>query len=209
VGLRKWLRPRRVLPVPIGSLSVAMLPAEVQRYSEALRGAKHVIEYGSGGSTLLALRSGVSQVVTVETDPDWLVKLRTDREIQEAEGNGRLTLLYADIGPVHNYGRPKNSSSRERYPLYASLPWSYCPNPDVVLVDGRFRVSAAVASLSKIGLQPTIVVHDFWDRPMYHAILEFVDVVDRIDSLAVLRRKAVYDIDRLQAVFKEYNHNPE
>jgi len=39
-----------------------------------------------------------------------------------------------------------------------------------------------------------IAVHDFWNRPAYHAVLPFLNEIDRCETLGVFRTKP--DMDR-------------
>ena len=61
--------------------------------------------------------------------------------------------------------------------------------PDLILVDGRFRVAAALESLPRMRSDAKLVVHDFWNCEQYQVILPFFECVDRTDTLAVFRRK--------------------
>ena len=66
---------------------------------------------------------------------------------------------------------------------------------DVVLVDGRFRAACALKALWYIGDASIVMIHDFYGRwsgdnvQWYTMVLEFYDVIDRADTLAVLKRR--------------------
>ena len=88
------------------------------------------------------------------------------------------------------WGHPLDKSATEKFAAYPDAPWRLVDTADVVLVDGRFRVASAVASLKRAGPSTQVVIHDFWNRPDYHVILPLVDCIARVDKLAVFRRKA-------------------
>ena len=48
---------------------------------------------------------------------------------------------------------------------------------DAALVDGRFRVACALKLLPFLTQDSVLFMHDFWRRPMYHAVLDFHDVI--------------------------------
>jgi hypothetical protein len=169
----------------LGSLP-EMHPEEVAEYIGQLKGVRQLIEFGTGGSTLLALRRGVGNIVAVETDPAWIASLRENSRIQRAEQSRRLKLLHADVGPVGAWGTPIAPTHGGDY---VSAPWSYCSDPDMVFIDGRFRVAAALEALLRCRSSARIIVHDFWGRPEYHAILPFVDCLAKVNSLAAFQRK--------------------
>src|SRR5262249_22634361 len=117
--------PERFLPIRI-RLRPAMSKAELACYERMLSQSNIVIEYGAGGSTAIALKSNIKQLVSVETDPRWINKLREFGPIRRAEASGRLMLLHADVGPVGSFGVPVDNSGAARYEVYSALPWRYC-----------------------------------------------------------------------------------
>ena len=146
---RRLIVPRRPKK-PAGPVDVTrprMTDRELDLYAGLLAGARTVIEYGTGGSTLLALGAGVPCLVSVESDAGWIGMLRELPAIAEAERQGRLTFVHVDIGRVGKWGKPVDSSGAARYAAYASAPWSHCEVPDVVFVDGRFRVACALETV--------------------------------------------------------------
>ena len=64
---------------------------------------------------------------------------------------------------------------------------------DAALVDGRFRLAAALKLLNFVHSESVVFVHDFWMRmgPVfrYNRLLDFYDVIGRARSAVALRRK--------------------
>lgn len=152
------------------------------------------VEFGSGGSTLLAVRSPVAAIHSVESSPQWIDLLRSHPEIAAAERRGRLRLCPVDIGAVGEYGHPVELDDAYRWPAYYRDVWDLADPSwtDLVLVDGRFRVACALSSLMRCRDSLTLIVHDFWNRPQYHDLLDFIDVVERVEKLGVFRpRKSI------------------
>lgn len=139
---RRLIVPRRAKK-PAGPVDVTrprMTERELDLYTALLAGARTVVEYGTGGSTLVALGAGVPRLVSVESDAGWIGMLREMPAIAEAERQGRLTFVHVDIGQVGKWGKPVDSSGAARYAAYASAPWSHCDAPDVVLSTGAFAL---------------------------------------------------------------------
>jgi hypothetical protein len=178
---------------PVDVTRARMTDRELDLYTALLAGARTAVEYGTGGSTLLALGAGVPRLVSVESDLGWIGMLREVPAIAEAERQGRLTFVHVDIGRVGKWGKPVDGSGAARYAAYASAPWSHCDAPDVVFVDGRFRVACALEAVLRSDGSTKIAFHDFWKRAQYHVVLPFVDCIDRVDSLAVFRRQTSID----------------
>lgn len=97
---------------------------------------------------------------------------------------------FCDIGPVGNWGIPIDESKRDAWPRYHADVWNDVPSDtvDCVFVDGRFRVACVLQALLRVRRDVPIVVHDFWDREHYHAVLPFMMGVSRVDTLMVGRR---------------------
>jgi hypothetical protein len=164
-----------------------MSEAETSCYQSLLKRGHSVVEFGAGGSTVFAVTRGVSRIVSVESDRTWIERLRSKVEIATAEKEGRLTLIHAEVGPVDRYGAPADASMSHQWPDYALAPWHSGGDPDVVLVDGRFRVACITQTVLRCKRTTLIAVHDFWTRPGYHEALRVLEWVSSVGSLGVFR----------------------
>ena len=167
-------------------------------------GFTRYLEFGSGGSTLLAVRSGIDIVVSVESDHDWADTIRHHPEIETRITAGRATILYADIGPTKAFGAPVDSEFRELWPTYIRLPWVEWQRrgsmPDFVFVDGRFRVAACLSVIvawhlsSRASPFPLLAIHDVTkERRSYQRLFTYFDIIENAESLYLLRLKETID----------------
>lgn len=147
---------------------------------DACTGARVVLEYGSGGSTFLALEAGVRFVASVESDAQWAADIGAALSARFADD--RFLVHHADIGPTKAWGQPADRSGFRRYPLYATEIWDHprFRHPDVVLIDGRFRVACFLTVMIRCTRPVTVLFDDYIDRESYHWIEELVPV----DSMA-------------------------
>lgn len=160
-----------------------MTTAEVTQFERQLAGLSSLLEFGCGGSTLAAARQ-VRHIVSVDSDPAWLGKVHAEIEQESAE----FTPFYVDIGPVGEWGYPADESRIRDWPRYHTQIWrSMTGSPDAVLIDGRFRVACLMQAIIHCKPGCIFLFHDFNDRPQYHAVLKHVDVLARVDTLAVMR----------------------
>ena len=171
-----------------------MTPAECEFFVGHLRPETFYLEFGSGRSTSIALSGGVRCCVSVESDPRWLERLRLLPEIVEAEKGGRLAFKSVDIGPVGEWSVPIGQEHMFRWPNYFLSVWSDIKEmPDVILVDGRFRVACALCVLLVCPPTSKLLMHDFFDKnPMrkrYATLLDVAVIVDGVDNLVLLQRK--------------------
>jgi hypothetical protein len=202
----------------IPDLKPAMSPKEIACLEGHLARSQSYVEFGCGGSTLLAVRSPVKMIWSVENDPAWIERIRRHPEIAAAEREGRLVLWPVDLGPTKAYGYPATpwwrlyqSAHRDKWPSYYESIWSEADAAaaDLFLVDGRFRVASALAVASHCRDQAKVLVHDFKGRHEYGAILEVYDKVRQVRSLAVLRRKPDANAERIGALMSKFRYRPE
>jgi hypothetical protein len=148
------------------------------------------LEYGSGGSTILAAALN-KPFVSVDTDRLFLQSLR--RKIGAVTAAQRL--LHADIGLTGPWGIPfpagKPSLKRlNKWKAYPKTPWPFINQdnyPDLVLIDGRFRVATALTCCIHMSACSTaqILVDDYADRPSYHIIEQHAKLVRMLGRMAV------------------------
>ncbi len=173
-----------------------MDPDELALFGRVLgSGRRHYAEFGTGGSTLMAVRAGFETVVGVESDPAWATKVREDPAIAPGAAAGRVSILHADIGPVGASGSPVGRTHLDRWPRYIATMWAEWDRrggfPDLVLVDGRFRVACclSVALLAATGRHPPplVLLHDVVaERPAYARVFDAFHLEEQAGSLCVL-----------------------
>lgn len=143
-----------------------------------------VLEYGSGGSTFAALRRGVKFVMSVESDRAWADQIATALDAEFPAD--RFLIHHADIGPTKAWGQPADRSGFRRYHLYATAIWDHprFRHPDLVLIDGRFRVACFLATMIRCTRPVTVLIDDYIDRESYHWIEEFMPRDEMIGRMA-------------------------
>src|SRR5690606_38566989 len=113
---------------------------------------------------LLAAELGVRTIYSVETDNAYLEGIKS--WFREHKTTSKFFPILADIGPTAKWGKPTDRSQVENWPNYASLPWKLASEnqhlPDLVLIDGRFRVASFLMSLLCAPAQKTILFDDYF-----------------------------------------------
>lgn len=158
-------------------------PAEAAAYAAALSGAGTVLEFGSGGSTILAVEAG-AEVWSVESDAAWARAMRDWFAAHPAKG--RAHVLHGDIGPTREWGHPADESAVRQWPDYALKVWETpgFRHPDIVLVDGRFRVACFLTVAYRITRPVTLFFDDYLPRPAYHKAAALVPPAEMIGRMA-------------------------
>lgn len=139
-------------------------------FAEELLRANVFLEYGSGGSTVMASRSPGLDIHSVDSNPEFLDAVR-ERCLLE-NPNCNLSTYHVDVGPAPDWGVPSDPTKANLWPLYCIKPWvelhKMGTQPDLILVDGRFRVSSFLVSLALSPLGTVILFDDYAKRSQYH-----------------------------------------
>jgi hypothetical protein len=156
--------PAPAQPGPSFALTFPPLEAELVRkvYAEA----ETILEYGSGGSTLLAARLG-KRIFSVESDRVWAEHLQAG--LAAFPG---ATVHHVFIGPTEKWGMPTRPRFHGRYHRYALSVWDRpdLGDPDLVLIGGRFRAACLAAVLLRARRPTSVLFDDYEDRPYYHGV---------------------------------------
>lgn len=143
-----------------------------------------ILEYGSGGSTLLAAEMTGKQVFTVESDRGWINMMRA--WLAAYPPLSQVEIHHADIGPTKKWGHPKDETYWRRFIGYPLSVWDRPDfiHPDVVLIDGRFRVGCFLATLMRITRPVTVLFDDYTGRKPYAVVEEFFKPTGFADRMA-------------------------
>lgn len=154
------------------------------RLVQTYAGATNVLEYGSGGSSFVALEQGVQSLVTVESDQGWADRIRA--ALLAGFPDRSFTVHHADIGPTAKWGKPSSAAAFRKFHSYATGVWDLgFPTPDVVLIDGRFRAACFATVAIRCAGPTTILFDDYARRRQYHWIEDIAKPVELVDRMAV------------------------
>ncbi|PKP83715.1 MAG: hypothetical protein CVT80_12330 [Alphaproteobacteria bacterium HGW-Alphaproteobacteria-2] len=149
-------------------------PEEAAWVRECYGAARVILEYGSGGSTVLAASQPGKQVFSVESDRRWARRLR--RHLDAAALPSPVTLHHADIGLTGKWGRPVSDAGWRGYHAYPLSVWDrpgFVP-PDLILIDGRFRPACLLTALLRSEQPVTVLFDDYVGRATYRAVERFI-----------------------------------
>lgn len=194
-----------------------LLENECDLMHQEMSAAASYLEFGAGGSTVFATQIGIPRIVSVDSDPAWIGKIGA--QIDSAR-NSQVDLLLCDLGRTGEWGMPLDRDRMTDWPDYFVRPWekflSRKEIPDLIYVDGRFRVACAlysmlVSHLSKhapADKRPRIMIHDFSDRSHYRIVLDFASVVASANTLIVLKQNADISPHRLVCELLSFQFDP-
>lgn len=150
--------------------------------------ADTILEYGSGGSTALAAEMPGKTVFSVESDKDWAQMMRRWFTANPPLAQS-VDVIWSDIGPTKDWGHPADESEWRRWPRYALEVWGLPEfrQPDVVLVDGRFRVGCALATAFLSTRPVTLLFDDYANRTHYHRVRDFLGTPEITGRMGLFR----------------------
>lgn len=191
-GQHLWRYTGEGFPGTTQTMSIPDAPAMptpcIEFLGAAMRSSQTYLEYGSGGSTIMAARFPIKSIISVESDAAWLKAVEEKFEITSS--NKKILFpLHINIGPTKSLGYPIDNSNWKEYWRYPIAPWDHCKNlamePDLVLIDGRFRLACFLASLLNAPAGCQILFDDYSDRPHYHLAENFLTPITQIDRMTI------------------------
>ncbi len=143
--------------------------------------ARTILEYGSGASTVLAAKLGV-RVISVESDAAWAKRL--SRHL--ADLSTTAVVHHVNIGATKEWGRPRNNNGAARYHSYPLSVWDRpdLGEPDLVLIDGRFRAACFAAVAMRATKPTTVLFDDYAPRRYYHGVEKLARKEETIGRMA-------------------------
>ncbi len=187
----------------------------VEWFKRRLSTSQTYLEYGSGGSTVLAARLGIP-FISIESDRHFLTSVHAKIVAGGTYNDGRQFYLHRSIGPTKGLGKPLTlgAPSNRRLALfkaYSDYPQKQLDGrvPDLVLVDGRFRVACALKALRALAGKRgwSLVVDDYIGRPHFR-IIERYGKLDRfVGHMAVFNGILPHEASTLGEAIDRYERD--
>lgn len=161
-------------------------------FIEAAEGIRDYYEYGVGASTIWIDGHTDARIVSVDTSKEWIDKVSASLPY------GKHSLTAIDVGPLGDWGMPLDFSARKNFQDYVEGPWKQGEDAELVLIDGRFRISCFLNTLLRGNAGTNIIFDDYWERPTYHVVEEFIEparksarqalfiIPERLDKTSIL-----------------------
>ena len=148
-------------------------------------------EYGSGGSTYQAsIKKNIKTIYSVESDITWQKKLK------QINKNPNINYIYNEMDTQPNtWGNPGKNATDIQKINYSNhitkLSKEQQDSIDLVLIDGRFRVACCLKCYDIIKDNCLIAFDDFLNRPGYHTVLKYFDIIKKTQDnrMVILKKK--------------------
>lgn len=193
--------------------SFIMHDDEKDFFTKNIIDSKNYLEFGMGGSTFHVLKNSSANIYSIDSSKDWLAHMKSFKLIKNSVENKRLQLFLVDIGPTKSWGFPLDENDKELFPAFSSYIFSQI-NPteiDTVLIDGRFRVACALKTIleckDNAGLK--IMIHDFTFREEYQYVFQYLDEIERVNSLILFKIKDDVDLEKVKIDYDKFKYLPD
>ena len=167
-------------------------------WREALSSAQNYLEYGCGASTEFVANTYSCNIRAIETSPEWAQKVSTDL-------GARAEVVHVDLGPIGRWGKPTGYTRAVDFPKYLNAGFEGNFDPDVVLIDGRFRVAAFLAVVRNARVGTQILFDDYADREYYHVVEQLVVPLRINHRQALFLRPVTVNMELLEALEQQFS----
>lgn len=157
-------------------------------FKNLIKDVKIYFEYGCGKSTQFIYCYSNCKIFSVDTSKFWIKKVSS---ISFSDKPKRLNLKWINVGDIEDWGYPKSFKMRDNFNLYANWFWKQNESPDLVLIDGRFRVLCFLTTIKYAPIGTKIIFDDYMYRRFYHVVEEFLPVLDNCGRQALF--EVTYD----------------
>lgn len=167
-----------------------------QMFYKYLNKCKIYFEYGSGGSTYQAsIRKNIIKIYSVESDITWMNFLQ-----KRIKSNNVIYIFNVMNTRPNKWGYPGPNSTQIQRINYSNhmrkLTNTEQKSIDLILIDGRFRVACCLKCFDLIHTECLIAFDDFLNRPYYHVVLDYYDIVEKTtdNRMVILQKKKGIDV---------------
>ena len=215
IDWRHLLR-RKPKTAPVATIPHFSSPECTRWFIDALKASKLYLEYGAGGSTYHAAQYG-RFFISIESDKRFLRAVRKRIARDGYLNAAHQEYVHANIGPTKKWGRPAaflppGPNRRDQFAHYSDYPPGLTASgvtPDLILIDGRFRVACALKALRALATHSgwTLVFDDYTDRDHYHAVEKIIPISETVGHMAIFRPSGAIDLEKTDKLIARYEQD--
>jgi hypothetical protein len=166
-----------------------------------INSAKIYGEYGCGTSTIYVALNSDATILSVDSSQDWINSVSN-----KLSGRGKIKLHYANVGVVGEWGTPINYKNYSNFNEYTDWIWKQDLSPDIVLIDGRFRVCCFLTSLLFAKEGTKLIFDDYTNREYYHIVEMFIQpsITSGRQALFIVPNKNQLNIEKINIFINNF-----
>ncbi|WP_027467441.1 hypothetical protein [Deefgea rivuli] len=182
-------------------------------FEQKLQASQNYLEFGSGGSTYLAAKLN-KPFVCIDSDRFFLRAVKQKITTDGLFNPVTQCYLQRNIGFTREWSQPViwaslSQSRQTKFRRYSDFPAELFQNnhtPDLILIDGRFRVACALKVIRALHAQSgwTLVVDDYVGRAEYMVITQFARLDGYVGRMAVFSAALAWTDGEIDRAIEEY-----
>ncbi|MFZ1612483.1 MAG: hypothetical protein WAT52_15525 [Chitinophagales bacterium] len=145
--------------------------------------SKFYLEFGSGGSSYLAAKLYI-EFISIDSDNYFIEALKEKLNKERLLNIDKHKFVFRPIGVTEMWGYPilkmPNDKMKIKFRNYSNLPIELIQErtPDLILIDGRFRVACLLKMINYLkDRNGWIVLFDnYTDRIDYHIVEKYINI---------------------------------
>jgi len=179
--------------------SYNLFDGDDELFKSYIKDADLYFEYGVGKSTEWVLENTKSKIIAVDSDLNWINSIKNIEYYKE-----RLKTRWVDLGELTKWGRPISYSHRVNFINYINAIWQFNKKPDIVLIDGRFRVACFLYSLLHADKNTVIFFDDYINRPWYHIVEDVIPINKQCGRQGVFQVPKLFDKQLAKNILEKF-----
>ena len=156
-------------------------------------------EYGVGDSTLWVFNNTQAKILAVDTSKKWISKIKSKLNLSD-----RVIIEWINVGTLGNWGRPISYEKRNFFHDYLKSIWMHKEKPQLILIDGRFRVACFLFSLINGNPGTKIIFDDYINRSRYHLVEEFIKPIETFGRQALFVIPDNLDVENIKKTIDQF-----
>jgi hypothetical protein len=175
-------------------------------FKATLKNATVYGEYGAGASTIWVAKNIQCNILSTDSSSKWL-----DEVSRKSPIDAKLNLHYSNVGPIGKWGTPIGYEKAENFSDYTNWMWKQNVKPDVVLIDGRFRVCCFLTCLRFANEGTKLIFDDYTNRERYHYIEQFIkpSKIDGRQALFIVPNRKKLNVSKLDKSIEWFRYVTE
>jgi hypothetical protein len=153
-------------------------------FKSQIKTASHYAEFGIGSSTIWVANNFNIQVTGIDSSQSWICN------VKNSTLGCNTNLIHVDLGELGNWGNPVSYEKYYNFRKYIDALNNLETYPDLVLIDGRFRVACFLSVIINSPIGTKIIFDDYINRPKYKIVELFLKPIE------INKRQALFVVDK-------------
>ena len=171
-------------------------------FKKHIKTTKKYGEFGLGKTTNWVLKNTNCSVIAVDSSKEWIQVVK--KNISNSKNLERVNFKWFDLGEIGDWGTPLSYEKYDNISKYINSIWTSDCHPDLVLIDGRFRVACFLNTLLKSEIGTKIIFDDYTNRKHYHIVEKFLQPVEIYKRQALFIKTKNLEIDLIKHFYSKF-----